>query len=136
MSYGNHVFLDAYETLADVPGQAQKAVESVQGKTIDATESVASSDMGEVEVAVASAKVRSIWLDEQWLQETDAAEVADTIRDTVNKAWAEWSRACMEGLQQATPEMREVTATIDAARTQLRVAFNSEMERVSRGVVQ
>ncbi|MGA4668444.1 hypothetical protein ACPCG0_01375 [Propionibacteriaceae bacterium Y1923] len=106
---------EAVARAAALPDHRERPVETPTVTTV--------SDGGEVQVVVADANVQSMLLDEHWLSDTPADEVADVITRTTNKAMDEWAAANLAAVQEVTPDMKELGAAISEARRKLQDAW-------------
>lgn len=110
------------ERAAALPDHRERKVESPEVST--------ASPRGEVRVTISDAKVSSMVLDENWLLDTPADEVADLITATTNQAMEEWSELQLEAIQAVTPDMLELHAAISTARAELQDAWVATLAEV------
>lgn len=101
--------------------------------TLDDIVTHGESQQGRVRVSVQKAQVRSVAIDEFWLEGAALEEVEQHVREAVNRALDDFNKQTLEMLQTATPELREINESITSIRGQLRRAFDAEMARVARG---
>ncbi|MGA4506994.1 YbaB/EbfC family nucleoid-associated protein [Propionibacteriaceae bacterium G1746] len=115
-------FEHAFDSVASVVEQAA-ALPDHRERRVDSPTVTKVSDGGHVHVTVTDAKVSSMWLDENWLIDTPADEVADLVTSTTNAALEEWNALQLEAIQNVTPDMKQLYAAISTARSELNDAW-------------
>jgi len=123
-------FGSVFDNIAGIHREAAEARKTMPEDTMDDIEVSGESLNGHVEVTVKSAEISRLTISQQWLDTAHASEVARELTQVLNDTLREYNEEVMRGLQQATPEMSEVTQMIDAVRAQVRGTFDAQMNRI------
>lgn len=111
-------FVSAFDSIASVVEQAAQLPDHRERPRPPLVVTQASPEH-EVTVTVTEGKVSAIELKQFWFEDAESSTVADLVTVTVNDALEEWSRQQLDHIMSVTPEMRELSAAIKAARDEL-----------------
>ena len=123
-------FADAFDSIAEAARIAREVRGREQERPTTPIEVTAVSTRGRVSITMVDGKARSVRLDEMWLADAELSEVEDTVRDTMNEAWAQSSEQALAALRTATPDLTEVSEAVDAARKELHGAYRSALAEI------
>lgn len=120
----------AFDNLAGVARESAAAQRTIPEGAMSALEVSGESPNGHVQVTIKDAEIHSLTVSQQWLDGTHARELEREFTAVLNDTLRRYNEAVMQGLQEVTPQMSEVTRMIDAVRAQVRGAFDTEMTRI------
>lgn len=123
-------FGSVFDNIAGVNQYAQAAQRDLPEEAMAEIEVSGDSPNGVVQVTFKDAVISSLTVSQQWLDKAHSREVERELIAVLNDTLTRYNEVVMRGLQQATPEMSEVTRMIDAVRAQVRGAFDAEMTRI------
>lgn len=115
-------FESAFDSVAEAVARAA-ALPDHRERTVETPVVTTVSDRGEVQVVISEGNIQSMRLDDHWLADTAADEVADLITRTTNQAMDEWAAANLAAVQEVTPDMKELAAAVGEARRKLQDAW-------------
>lgn len=121
----------ALGAVADVVGQAAALPDHSDDDRRESPEAWCTSPAGEVQVTVAAGLVRSIRLEEFWLQGAAADEVAGLVTRVTNLALEQWAQQRLEWARQWQPGLQELDVAIAGARRQLQEAWEATLREVA-----
>ncbi|WP_156606982.1 hypothetical protein [Auraticoccus cholistanensis] len=125
------------ESMADVMARVAEVAADLCGDLgpagaatpFDDLSASATSPVGEVDVAVRDTVVTGLRLDEQWLRTADVVEVEQLVRDTVNRALADFRDRAVEQMLSGGSGGTDLASRIAALQTDMHEAFRNDLAR-------
>lgn len=115
-------FQEAFDSIEKIVEQAARMPDHRE-RPVESPTVTYVTPRGEIQVTVHDALITSIRLDDRWFEDVTSDEAADQIAAATNKALDEWNREQMEQIRNVTPDMKELSAAIQAANAQLDQAW-------------
>ncbi|GEM_PF-2364223 len=121
-------FEDAFDSVAKAAGLASGLPEDAP--QVSTPEVQRASAGGEVAVVVQDGQLRELLMKPLWFADSNAKDAAELIVQVANDALTAWAEQATAALREATPDVKELYAALDEARSGLDSAWAATLSQV------